>query len=493
MHKKIFAAAAVVGIVCSAVAQNIEGVNARIDAMGGFGIPADMGWTIDKPCALYLFPDRIQTSAIIKDIEGMGKSFGSIIAVKSLCRNLFVGMTLNDRKPMSGKFYSLSREFFPGFQDDFGYLENPGRYLPNLPHVNICYKPSDKLSLGLGLFAETSHHSEEYNKEFKYTYMEGAVPTQAVVRYDSTTERNYFGPGIVADARIWLGSIRLNPEFKIFIPKLEGIDNANLGSMFPESRKQSVTQNMLIADISDNAVTTGLGKNLFLRTGGKVSGTYKGTFLIGGVWFKTERFQLKRTLQLDTAALVPSTPPVTGTAITDRTTFAFNNSSFDWWIGCQPSFSDKTIFGCEYGGNVQFSKSTPPANTFNDSTLITIKHKIRMGVEGSMPAFMNLTFHPRMGLTFSATREIWHYKGVNSFDSTNSSQDVQWPYSTNWDKDNQNEGGKGTKVSAGLGLEGKRGCFDISFDVLTWNTSALVGPSAAMVSFTFNFGSMKTE
>ena len=116
-----------------------------------------------------------------------------------------------------------------------------------------------------------------------------------------------------------------------------------------------------------------------------------------------------------------------------------------------------------------------------------------MGIEGSMPALMNLKLHPRMGLTFSATQEIWHYKGINSADSTDISQDIRWPYSTNWDKDNQNEGGKGTKVSAGLGIEGKRGSFDISFDVLTWTTSALLGPSAAMVSFTFNFGNIKGE
>ena len=76
MFKKVLAAIAVLGIFYSAMGQNVEGVNARLDAMAGNGVVGDIGWTIGKPSALYAFPDQVQASALIIEIEGMGKTYG---------------------------------------------------------------------------------------------------------------------------------------------------------------------------------------------------------------------------------------------------------------------------------------------------------------------------------------------------------------------------------------------------------------------------------
>ena len=60
MIKRIGAALFVLGLVFAAYTQNIEGVNARLDGMGGSGLPDDIGWTIGNPRAISSFPDFLQ-------------------------------------------------------------------------------------------------------------------------------------------------------------------------------------------------------------------------------------------------------------------------------------------------------------------------------------------------------------------------------------------------------------------------------------------------
>ena len=107
MFKKILLCIAVLSVSFSVVAQNIEGVNARLDAMAGSGPITDIGWTIDKPDGLYNFPNQVQGTAVLMDIPGIGVTYGSIIGIVRFSEALYAGVTLNNRNQMPGFFYEL--------------------------------------------------------------------------------------------------------------------------------------------------------------------------------------------------------------------------------------------------------------------------------------------------------------------------------------------------------------------------------------------------
>lgn len=489
MLKKLFSVTVVWGILFSVYGQNVEGVNARLDAIGGVGAPADFGWIVDKPSYLYRWPDRIQASGIIKDIEGQGKTYGAILVTKSFGEKFFVGMTMNDRKAMSGTFYTIARDF-GHFEENFGANEI-GHHFPNWPHLLFNIRPNENLSIGIGGYLENSKYDAKHTNEFTYTHQVGGVDTEQTIEYDSTTVRKYFGIGIIADARIWFGSFRLNPEFKMFIPKLDGTVKSRPNDEVNQSHV--VSQPATLVNLYDNAKTTDFGdfNNLYIRAGAKLSNTINETFWILGLWYKTERFELERNVTADTIDLVSN---VTVSSIISEKTWAFNKQNYNWWLACQPTYADKLLFSAGYFGGVQVYGKTPPPGQSPDSTLIEISHKVRLGAEGHIRDFWVFDeFLPRMGLTFTAIRELRDYKyNLDEVDSTSFDEDISFPYSTNWHKD-LTDAGKGLKVSAGFGLRKGRGEFDLSFDVLNWITTSITGPGAAMATFGFYFGKKEQE
>ena len=125
MFKKVLAAIAVLGVFYSTMGQNIEGVNARLDAMAGCGVIGDIGWTIGKPSSLYGYADQVQYSPLIITIEGLGKTYGSIIAIKSFGEHFFAGITMDNRKAMSGTFYNRAI-IYGDFGENFNFMTQPG-------------------------------------------------------------------------------------------------------------------------------------------------------------------------------------------------------------------------------------------------------------------------------------------------------------------------------------------------------------------------------
>lgn len=490
MFKKVLAAIAVLGVFYSTMGQNIEGVNARLDAMGGCGVIGDIGWTIGKPSSLYGYADQVQASALIITIEGMGKTYGSIIAIKSIGEHFFIGMTMNGRKAMSGRFYSKAIEY-GDFGENFNFLTQSGLYFPVYPHLNINIKPSDNLSIGVGGYFEHSKHDEEIMKNFVYNYENTNGDTvENLMNYDSTKFKQYTGIGIIADARIWFGGFKLNPEFKIFIPKLDGKVTRNQGEKF--NKNHNVTQADTIVDIEDNAKTTDLTKNMFLRAGLKFSGTIAETFWIIGLWYRTERFEIERNITSYSTIMDYNTPYVTSTISTSSKFHAHKKTRYDWWIGAQPSFSDNLIICPEYSGFVQTYEITPSSGFSEDTTTVRIKHKFRLGAEQSVKDFWIFKeLLLRMGFNYYLTRDYWKNKnGLNAIDST--FENVYWPYSSNNDLDLTDDG-KGAKVTAGFGLKGKRGTFDLSFDILNWSNTGITGPGAAIATCGLYFGRKKEE
>ncbi len=134
----------------------------------------------------------------------------------------------------------------------------------------------------------------------------------------------------------------------------------------------------------------------------------------------------------------------------------------------------------------------PPPGASTDSTLIRVKHKFRLGAEMSVKGFWIFKeFLPRMGFNYYLTRDI--YKNINSFTGVDSSSEFSnLPWSSNNDFDLDDDG-RGAKVTAGFGLKGKRGSFDISFDILQWKTTGITGPGAAIATFGLYFGKIHDE
>ena len=484
MFKKVLAAIAVLGVFYSTMGQNIEGVNARLDAMAGCGVIGDIGWTIGKPSSLYGYADQVQYSPLIITIEGLGKTYGSIIAIKSFGEHFFAGITMDNRKAMSGTFYNRAI-IYGDFGENFNFMTQPGQYFPGYPHLNLNYKPSDNLSIGIGGYFEHSKHDEQKMKNIVYSHEVGGNPVENMVHYDSTRFKLYYGIGLIADARIWIGNFKINPEFKMFIPKLDGQVETNQIDNFDTTH--NVTQPLTVENLTDHAKTTDLSKNIFIRAGTKFSGTIAETFWIIGLWYRTERFELERTISFDGTIMDYNTPNQTYSSSGTSNFHAHKKTRYDWWIGAQPSFSDNLIMCPEYAGFVQVYEKSPSSGLTEDTTSVRIKHKFRLGAEKSVKGFWVFKeIFLRMGFNYYLTRDYWKNKnGLSSTDST--SETIYWPYSSNNDLDLTDDG-KGAKICAGLGLKGKRGTFDLSLDLLNWSNTALTGPGAAIATFGLYFG-----
>ncbi len=492
MIKKVFVLIAVLSITSSVYAQNVEGVNARIDAMGGAGVPSDIGWTIGKPSALYAFPDQVQASALIIKVEGRGQTYGSIIAIKSIGDHFLIGTTLNGRRAMSGDFYKKAIKFGE-FSDNFSSDQTQlGMFFPVYPELNFCIRPNENLSIGIGGYFEHSLFENERARNIVYNYENDNNETvENLTNFDSTVYKKYSGVGLIADARIWFGKFKINPEFKIFMPKLDGRVEINLNDKFDTSH--NVTQKISVENLDDKTITTDLKNNLFLRGGSKFSGTIGETFWILGLWYKTERFEMKRTINIKGTTLdYNDTGGVNYNSSNTLWTWKHEKTSYSWWLGCQPSYSDNLIICPEYSGNVMvYDKKTPPGAS-TDSSLVRITHKIRLGAEMSLKGFWVFKeFLPRMGFNYYLTKDI--KKSSNSFNGVDSTSEfLNLPFSSN-NSFGLSDDGSGAKITAGFGLKGNRGSFDLSLDVLQWETTGITGPGAAIATFGLNFGKRREE
>ncbi len=179
MIRKVFIVIAVLSITSTINAQNVEGVNARIDAMAGCGVISDIGWTIGKPSSLYAFPDQVQASALIIDIEGLGKTYGSIIAIKSIGEHFFIGVSMNGRRAMSSAFYNKAITF-GNFTENFGSMPQLGMFFPVFPELNFCIRPNENLSIGIGGYFEHSKFEDDKTKDIRTLHGRGNMRRQVM-------------------------------------------------------------------------------------------------------------------------------------------------------------------------------------------------------------------------------------------------------------------------------------------------------------------------
>ncbi len=475
MLKKLIISVLIIGAYFLTVGQNIDGVNARLDGMAGIGVISDIGWTVDKPSALYAFPDQVQASGIVKDIENLGTGYGAIIAIKSFGEHTFFGLTFNNRRAMPGGFYNLA-DGFGEFSEHFN--SGVGRFFPDIPHINLGFKFSDNFTGGIGTYMEASKRDIKNKGEFTYSYNNGASTN--TLAYDTSVFSKYFGIGFSVDARIWTGPVKINPEFRIYMPKLERTKESNIVDKI-KATNHDLSQDGVILQESDNGGTTDLSENRYIRAGSKVSGTIQESlFWIVGYWYKSVKYRLERNRYYDSVVTSTSGPDVySDTPLKDEQKSWNSVTTYnDLWIGLQPLFDDDLVLGLEYSGSIIKYKPVHEESTL-DSTRYYMRHVFRFGTEKSVKGFWCFEeVCPRFGLKYTLFGEAFKY---------NNNEDVQVPWSTNFSPGDA-ENGKGLKVTAGFGLKGKRSTFDISLDVLEWKYTTITGPHAAIASWTLNFG-----
>ncbi len=494
MLKKLFIAAVVLGCFSiSSVAQDIEGVNARLDAMGGAGVPSDFGFVINRPLKCVAWADRVQATGIMKEITGLETRFGSIIATKSIIKDRFaVGLTFNDRTEMQSDYYSKYAD--SPYHAALIYFEKENVMLEkfsNYPRLLFGIKINDNFQFGIGGIIEHSTYDWLNEGEQKHALSTGPTDSVLIV-VDSVVDYTYYGIGGLFDFKIkFSNGLAINPEFKIFIPKFEGTTSSDAMD------KINSNSNLAVLDTFTNTdwalKSTEVKDNMVFKAGTKVMGTINDVFVIAGLWYETKKFNYERTLTRNSAILGPGVnTTINSTGIINGGENIYKRDQILFWGGFEHTIFDELYFTPDYVGKWTRSTVTHPETQDtsiinNGDTTITVKeHKFRLGVERPCKGFWIIkNFVPRMGLTYThirVSKDILNSKlnGLN----TNEIQDS--PVSTNYkllgDQD------PGLKLSMGFGLEGKYATLDLSADVLKWKNGLILGPQAALVTLTV-FGS----
>jgi len=489
MLKKLVVAAVVLGCFSlSSVAQDVEGVNARLDAMGGSGVPSDFGFVIDRPLKCVAWADRVQATGVMREITGIEDYFGAVIATKSIIKDRFaIGLTFNDRREMPGDFYD--KYYLAPYNADlinFGTVEDMFEKFANYPRLLLGFKISDNFQFGLGSFIEHSTYDHLQESEQKYAVV-GSNDSLSIM-VDSVIDYKYVGIGGIFDFKVKVGKLGINPEFKVFIPKFEGTMTSNA--------KDKINNNPNLADTNTFTNTdwdlksTEISKNIQVKAGAKLSGNINDIFVIGGLWYQTGRFNYERTRKTSSIILGPGISNTFDTSyIEDGGERVFKQDQILFWGGFERTIFEDLYFTTDYVGKFIKTAVTHAAGqdtTFkmHGDTIITVKeHKFRMGVERECNGFWIIErFVPRMGLVYKHARVS---KDIENVVINGNALNM---YQNSAVKTNFTEGtgdqDKGMKLTMGIGLEGKYATLDLSLNVLEWKQGLIMGPDAAIVSLT---------
>ena len=97
--------------ISNVFSQNIEGVNARLDAMASSAAADDIGWAIMHPASIFKFPNHFQGTICLMDIPGIGKTYGTVFIIVRFTEFLYMGVTHNNRTMLGGGFYDEGCHF----------------------------------------------------------------------------------------------------------------------------------------------------------------------------------------------------------------------------------------------------------------------------------------------------------------------------------------------------------------------------------------------
>lgn len=489
MVKRLGVIVTVLSFSFSAVAQNIEGVNARIDAMGGSGPIDDIGWTISHPASLYAFENQFQGSICISPIPGLGETYGSIIGIAALTKNLFAGITLNDRVMMpagqASGFYTEGCNLIANHQMNGNPPngDDNAKQFPNLPNVNVCWKINDNLKLGIGAYFEGTSYSLKETEKFGYTSTAG--PDTVLFEHNQIGKKVRNDGGSI-EARITFGGITLYPQFRAGLPRISGTDEKKLLPALQSALPGANSTTPI--DVADSTYTFSSAQGLYLRTGSHIWTDIGKTLVIGGVFYTNKRYQFSRVINTNTASLTNGAEPVVN-ATSETLTPDHNWKMFDWWFALVPTFGDGLYFAPEYDGGVGIYRGNGPVSPPDqDTTQIFMYHNFRLGIEKiNKNSWIFDEFSWRVGMVAYWFKEIRKIKDLPP-DISNSNESMPWK-SYLWGSDFPY---RQAKITAGVGIKKGRAAFDVSVDFLKWKGIGIfAGPAVGLATLTVDFGKAK--
>lgn len=440
---KVFYLVLVTGVILAHVhAQNLEGVNARLDGMAGAGVPDDIGWCSMQPRNFIKYPDYIQGSIRVKDYWDAEETFGRIILLKSIGERAVIGLTMNNDLEIWGNFYGRGTEFLDA---EFGL--NPGSYtsnsLPILPHIGASFKITDDINVGVIGFGEIIKSETEVPYDLAGT------------KIDSVKSRRLSNFGLSVDANIGLGKFGFAPRFTFGIPAVDGEDRR-----------------------TDAGVVNGFDftseEKLMLRFGSAAWFVGFKLPIVFGIWGKIERYQFSRTPVL--AGSLVDTAKV-------KSAFYKNNYVFGF-LGTEIHMNDNFMYTPEYNfwmGKF-YTTGADEQIIALDTTFRVLEHVFRQGFEGRVKGkrFFN-EIAGRAGLVY----KIKSFK-TTYIDSNGNELYINKPIIETYDKF---DGPSGMKITAGFGLTKRRVTIDVSADLIEWQDgsgSIVNGPRAAMATLTID-------
>lgn len=440
MIKRLFVSLCIIASISTTDAQNIEGVNARLDGMGGSGLPDDIGWTIGNPRAIVSFPDIVQASAIVSEIDGSGSVFGRMVLIKAIGDHFLFGLTANNNRIIWGNFYTEAENIL----ESGAYREK----IVDIPHLNLCYRFNDNYALGIGVFSEMYRR----NKTLKDTTMLDSI---TVVTIDSSRTEKMVNYGGTIDAKITAGPVTIAPIFTLGKPTVT--------TAIESKGTNRYTHEYTFKD------------NLFYRFGTMVWGEIGRVWWITGGWFRQENYQLTFDHAID---------------------YGEHRDRFiDWFAGFTPAFHDNLFLGPEYDGGVailttEHTHSTVPDSAFvkNDSTFYYWYHTFRLGMEKSLRDvwFFNI-LTVRAGMVYKIDKEIRYYRSTDG--TVYREREIYEIWENYYNELKENDG---MKLTLGLGVTKGRATFDVSAELLEWKGAGFFsGPTASMATLTVDISNRK--
>ncbi len=482
MLKQIFIILVVLSLSFSSFAQNIEGINARLDAMGGSAPSLDIGWTIKHPANICDWGNQVQSTICLMDIAGLGVTYGSIIGIIKFNELLYVGVNLNNRTMINTLQESWYEEaaLFLDLENITGAED--AKDFTNLPYVNLGLKINDNLKLGIGSYSEAA--GEDYEATKKIGYIPVDTTKDSIIEYtelrDGKRIRNH---GVIAEAKITVGPLTIYPQVTVGFPKIRGEDSDDILDQAEKQLKESNAQTGGTYANTDS--TWDSPKALYVRGASYFWTDIGSTFWITGVIYEMLQTQFKKTVTKKTGQLNGD-----GSLVGDYTTTTVdsirperNDNWIHFFLAFTPSFSDNLYFAPEYDAGFGWYKAKDP-DTSPDTTFYTTYHNFRLGIEKYID---NFWWFDKIGLRcgiVAAWLKQWRHI-VNGNDEISVSDDAFPWKSYLWGSNYTN---KQAKVTGGFGITKGRGTLDISCDFLKWQgQGVLTGPSAAMASLTVNF------
>ena len=463
--------------------QNIEGVNARLDAMGGSAAADDIGWTIGHPASIYKFPNTFQGSVNLITSDLKERTYGAIVGIVRFNDFLYAGVTFNNKLMMGWyekgyRFYSLGFDFI-----NRPYIIYDS--LPNIPQVNLCLKLNDKLQIGIGGYFEYSKYEYKATKMRHYNTTTGNDTIFYEENHDNKTLRNV---GFNIESRITLNSLTIYPQIMVGFPEIDGSESYNE----LDGAKQYFNNAIDVDTFSNLTIKYLSPQGFFLRGGSYFWADIGKTFWKTGVIYTNKRYTFNKKTDILTQSL--NTDGTVANTVLDSVydSIPFENKFhfFDFFLSFVPKFSDNLYFSPEYNGGIWWHDHTgeeptmPPIYTF-----FYMYHNLRLGIEKVKDGFWffdEIAF--RCGIKAQWNKR-WRHIEDYSYDSTSvGDESLPWESFFWWSDFKKKE----ARVSGGFGLKKGRGTFDVSCAWLYWQgKSVLTGPSAAIATLTVDFSRRK--